>query len=186
MKNPVESKKGLTLVELIAASAISVIIMAAACTMLYVGSKSAHNGAASFVNHGDAYLLETQLRNNLFRASDISTKNSIMDLSPDDSNNFVIIHLDSEGNVLCETKSKDSTKESSVESGGIKSLKLSVETDGKKQTLLYDITAENGKKPLELSGGIVMGNLNSTVSFPSTELKKSDTDNYFVITVPRK
>ena len=55
----------MSLVELIAVMAISVVVVGAALLALYGGSRSANDGSVDFANHGDAHLLETWLRDNL-------------------------------------------------------------------------------------------------------------------------
>lgn len=213
MKKPVRSKKGLTLVELIVASAISVIIMAAACTMFYVGSKSAQNGANAYINHGNAYTFETQLRNNLFEACDANfyTDGSSVP-EPDDSNNIVKIYFDGNKMLWVKTYSKSSgsaSLKSSMAYDGIKKFtfltsnteKPATNNDNvnnvssmsnsivRKPTVSYTITAETNKTTFELSGGITMNNVTDSSAFAlhdTTAIENTDTDKYFVITVPRK
>ena len=199
MKNPVRSNKGITLVELIVASAISVIIMAAACTMFYVGSKSAQQGATEFINHGDAYTLETQLRNNLFKARNAAVNTGADSMpAPDGDNNIVKVYFDSDKTLWVKTDSTDSAQKSSMADDNIKEFKLEKKvirnagggTIGNiKPTVSYTITAETNKTTFELSGGITMNNVTDSSAFAlhdTTVIENTDTDKYFVITVPRK
>jgi len=199
VKSAVKNKKGLTLVELIAASAISVIIMAAACTMLYVGSKSARKGAAAFVNHGSAYTFETQLRNSLFEARDAAVYTSADSLpEPGDDNDIVEVYFDSEKVLWVKRKSKGGAHDSAIADDGIKEFKLEKKTvkdssgsiiSSVKPAVSYTITAKSDTDTLDFSGGITLNNVKDSAAFSlldSTVIENTDTSTYFVMTVPKK
>lgn len=200
MKNSIKNKKGITLVELIVASAISVIIMAAACSMFYVGSKSAQQGADEYINHGNAYILEKQLRNNLFEASEAAVYTDAGSLpSPNKNSNIVEIYFDASKTLLVKTESTDSEQRSYVADDDINEIKLEKKvykvSNGSnninvKPTVNYTITVGKDKTSLKLSGGMTMNNAadSSLLTLPNdaVTITNTDTNKYFVITVPRK
>lgn len=73
MKN---SKKGLTLVELVVSTIVGLIVITAACSTLYFTMNNYQTGTAAYDNHQNASMAETYLQHNLACAKDINLINS--------------------------------------------------------------------------------------------------------------
>lgn len=147
------SKKGISLVELILATAISVVVMAAACVVMYSGMRGAADGTAGCVNQGDANLLETTLQNDLYKAYQVDSSS----LTLKDAANHVqaTASFDSSGNLVVK---KGSTIQVSV--SGIEQLDIDVTEAGAiRPKANYVIHAKSGDNKFTLTGGIVMGNM---------------------------
>lgn len=150
MKKLIKSKKGLTLVELIAAMAISVIVVGATCTVFFVGMRSAGGGNAAYANHGDAYLLERQLQDSLYKAN----KASISPITGDADHDVLVVHFNSDKDFIVK---KNGTLNMTV--SGIENLTLNTKSAGTRKEMDYVIKAVSGKNSYTLSGGIVMNNI---------------------------
>ena len=166
------NKKGFTLIELIAVLAIMTVILAAACLALYTGAKSTADGAADYAAHGDAYLLETWLRNNLPDAAgvDVGTKKTTADFSG--SAEVLNLHFDSNRDFTAEKNGSPV-----MQASGIEKIVLSTAAVGANQELHYEITAKSGGRSFLLSGGIVLNNITAALSVGST-ISDSDSATY--------
>lgn len=143
------SKKGVTLVELIAVCAITVMVIAAACTLLYTGSKSAARGAAQAASHGDAHLLETYLQNGLPTALSVGA-----DRPDPGAGEVTALRFGEDGGLILE---KDGSAQQYID--GIQSLTLSLSGAGGNRKLAYTILAGGAGGSYSLSGGIVLNNV---------------------------
>lgn len=162
------SKKGVTLVELIAVCAISVVVIAAACTLFYMGSKSAARGAAQAASHGDAHLLETYLQSGLPAALSVGTE------KPGSGAGEVIsLRFGGDGALLLE---QNGSARQTID--GIESLSLSLSEAGGNQKLAYTIRAGGKDGSYSLSGGIVLNNVTHSADGGPWELKP-DSDQVF-------
>lgn len=141
------SKRGVTLVELIAVCAISVVVIAAACTLLYAASKSAARGAAEAAGHGDAHLLETYLQDDLPSALSVGTQHP-------DSGDVTSLHFGEDGALILE---KDGGAGQYID--GIESLALSLSKAGGNRKLSYTIRAGDSGGSYSLTGGVVLNNV---------------------------
>jgi hypothetical protein len=155
-----KSRKGTSLVELIAVMAISVVVTGAALTVLFSGSRSATDGAEDFGSHSNASLLENWLCTNLPNAAGVSTGTGdhsgvsgyTLYFTGDSENNFVI--------------AKDNAPVLNIR--GIQSFTVSTAAVGKNQTFRYRITAESGGRTFVLSGGVVLNNISAeNLAIPS-------------------
>lgn len=151
------NKKGISLVELIAVMAISVVVVGAAITVLYGSSRSASDGAADYGNHSDAQMLETWFRTNLPTANKLTATTTG---APRGITGFTLFFTGGTDNYF--EIAKDGT--SVLQVRGIKSLAVSTAPVGQNQTFQYTITAEGGGRTFVLSGGVV---LNNTAAAPT-------------------
>lgn len=162
-----KSKKGMSLVELIAVMAISVVVVGAALLALYGGSRSATDGSADFANHGDAHLLETWLRDNMPTAGSPVVSDKV--------GGSYSLFFTSDGNFEIAKNAK-----SMMQISGIQSFTVSTKNAGANQTFQYTITAAGGGRTFTLSGGTVLNNVpaaasDSSLAIPSdTTLTPSD------------
>lgn len=164
------SKKGVTLVELIAVCAISVAVIAAACTLLYMGSKSAARGAAQAASHGDAHLLETYLQSELPTAVSVGA-----DKPGDSAGAITAFRFDPDGTLAVETNGAPQYID------GIESVALSLSQAGGNRKLSYTIRAGGDNGSYTLSGGVVLNNVTGTPDAGPWELRPgSDTEFYLV------
>lgn len=147
-----KSKKGFTLVEMVLATAISVIVIAAVCTVFYTGMHSATDGTAGSVNQNNAVLLESSLQNNFHSAESI-TVNTAPPLTHIKGTVPASVYY-SNGDFVVE---KNGKKQVSV--SGIQKLKVSVSGAGNNQKVNYEIYSASGDCTFTLSGGIVMYNI---------------------------
>ena len=166
MNRPISrNKKGISLVELIAVMAISVVVVGAAITVLYGSSRSTYDGAADYGNHSDAQMLETWFRSNLPTAKSLTaTQNRV----PHGVTGFTLFFTGGTDNYF--EIAKDGT--SVLQVRGIKSLAVSTANVGQNQTLQYKITAEGGGRTFVLSGGVVLNNIAAAPSADKTLIPK--------------
>lgn len=149
----IKSKKGISLVELIAVMAISVVVTGAAMMVLFSGSRSTTEGTEDFGSHSNARLLENWLCTNLPNADSISVGTGdhshvsgyTMYFTGDSENSFVI----AKNNVPI------------LNISGIRDFAVSTEAVGRNQTFRYRITAESGRRTYVLSGGVVLNNISA-------------------------
>lgn len=139
-------KKGMTLVELIIAVAFTAIVIAAACSVLYLAGNFFKSGTANATNQQNASLAESYLQRYAATASQVSTTDS--------KKSGVAFTLSSDG-VL--TISDYAATGSSVKTSirGIKQIGLEV----KGNVLTYTIVSKDGTYTLQ--GGIVLNNYKS-------------------------
>lgn len=182
MKLRFHNRKGMSLVELIAVMAISVVVIGAALLALYGGSRDATEGSADFVNHGDAHLLETWFRDNLPTANsaavgDVETSSSRSPVAGE-----YRLFFTSDGSFEIEQSGK-----SVLQVSGIQSVTVSTGNIGANQTFHYTIAAEGGKRAFTLSGGVVLNNVPAAADSGSLAIPKlvtltsADTKHYINI-----
>lgn len=159
------NKKGMSLVELIAVMVISVVVVGAALVALYGGSRGATDGSADYANHGDAYVFETWLRNNLPTAQGVSVESASPSGSSASADAAYRLAFDG-GGVLQVTKNGNAV----ASFNGIQSFAFSTEAVGSRQTFQYVITAAGGGRTFRLTGGIVLNNVSGGAALPETEL----------------
>lgn len=140
----IQEKKGMTLVELIIAVAFTAIVIAAACTVLYLGGNFFKSGTANAVNQQKASLAETYLQRYASTAQQISDKN-------DTSTGGVVFTLSS-GALHIDDKTAN---KSIAVIDGIGQVYLQI--DGR--LLNYRIVSKDGT--YTLSGGVVLNNYQS-------------------------
>ena len=166
----IRSKKGISLVELIAVCAISVMVIAAACALLYAASKSAARGTAEAAGHGDAHLLETYLQ------SGLPTALSVGGEEPDAADGDVTaLSFGDGGELVVETNG--GTRQFI---DGIQSVTLSLSPAGGNGRLSYSILAGSESGSYTLSGGIVLNNVRQSSGGPWTLAPDSGQAFYFV------
>ena len=176
MKTRFHNRKGMSLVELIAVMAISVVVVGAALLALYGGSRDATEGSADFANHGDAHLLETWFRNNL------PTADSAAVCSGDSGTGEYRLFFTGGGSFEIAQNGK-----SVMQVSGIQSVTVSTENIGSNQTFHYTIAAEGGNRAFTLSGGIVLNNVpaaadSGSLAIPkAVKLTPADTQHYINI-----
>lgn len=183
MKTRFHSKRGLTLVELIAAVAIMTVIVGAACAAFYGGAKNAADGAADYASHGDAYLLETWLRKNLPAAVGVEVADRARSASDFSGSSEVLnLHFAPDGDFLVEQSGSGTVMRLS----GIRQVVLRTDGAGSNLELRYEITAESGSRVFRLPGGIVLNNIKNASPgapdgarpIPETVVRKGDTSTY--------
>ena len=168
-----KNKKGLSLVELIAVMAISVVVVGAALLALYGGSRGATDGAADYANHGDAHLLETWLRDNLPTATGVSTSSGTPSGGTASASGDTAYRLFFTPDGSFEIARKD---KSVLQISGIRSFTVSTAGAGNRQNFKYAITAAGGGRTFRLTGGIVLNNVGSgSENLQETTLSPSDT-----------
>jgi hypothetical protein len=148
-----KSRKGISLVELIAVMAISVFVTGAAMMVLFSGSHSTTEGTEDFGSHSNAKLLENWLCTNLPNAKSVSTGTGdhsrasgyTMYFAGDSEDSFVI--------------AKDNVPVLNI--NGIKDFAVSTAAVGQNQTFRYRITAESGGRTYMISGGVVLNNISA-------------------------
>ena len=144
-------KKGMTLVELIIAVAFTAIVIAAACSVLYLAGNFFKSGTANASNQQNASLVESYLQRYAATASQVSTTDSktgvAFTLSPD-----------GELNINDHTGTSSSVKTSIR---GIENVSLQVED----KLLTYIILSKDGTYTLK--GGIVLNNCKSGAVVPA-------------------
>lgn len=172
-----KSKKGVTLIELIAVISIMTVVMAAALVALYTGSKSATDGAGDYANHGDAYLLETWLRKNLPTASKLNVKNEKETSSGflADLTEVLNLYFSADGNFVIEKRGKGSVMQVS----GIQKVVLQTDDVGENEKLHYEITAGSGGRSFILSGGIVLNNVKKG-TYPVSPVTLTQNSSYYI------
>lgn len=169
------SKKGVTLVELIAVCAISVVVISAACTLFYAGSKSAVRGAAQVASHGDAHLLETYLQSGLPAALSVGTEKP-----GGGAGDVTSLRFGGDGELILE---RSGNARQTID--GIESLSLSLSEAGGNRKLSYTIRAGGKDGSYSLSGGIVLNNVSRLADDGPWELKPGS-DTVFYIGKDRK
>ena len=172
------NKKGLSLVELIAVSVISVIVIGAASIAFFSGSQDAMGGATDYTNHGDAQLLETWLRKNLPTASSIEVKS--VQGTGTVSNLFFqtgTFHVQENGKEV-------------MQISGIQQVNLYTENINENQQLEYEIITSSNHRTFRFSGGIVLNNVpENTVPMISKKsgllpLKVTDPAPKYIVVTP--
>jgi Tfp pilus assembly protein PilW len=184
MKRWKNSKKGMTLVELIISSVVTVIVISAACTVLYFSYSNYTSGTNDLSNHQNASLLEDYLQHDLSTAtsvtvgSDQSAVNSGVGVQLS-SDKIISMHFDNKVFVIVE---KDSSGvKSTARITGIESVSLNTVPVGSTQKLNYEIKASSkSKQSFLLTGGVVMNNCSDSVK---TKIN-TDTTDYFNIQMP--
>lgn len=183
-----KNKKGMSLVELIAVMAISVVVVGAALLALYGGSRGATDGSADFANHGDAHLLETWLRDNMPTADSAAVSKTI----GSGANTYSLFFTDG-GSFEIARDGK-----SVMQISGIQSFTVSAQNSGsdvesnpgQNQTFKYTITSAGGGRSFVLSGGIVLNNASavsdtSSLVIPSEQtLTPSNANSLFLVVTP--
>lgn len=164
-----KSKKGMSLVELIAVMAISVVVVGAALTALYGGSRSTTDGAADYGNHSDAQLLESWLQTNLPTVKKVAAETGI----PHGVAGYTLFFTGGTDHSFEVAKNGASV----LRINGIESVAVSTENVGLNQTFRYRITAEGGGRTFVLSGGIVLNNIPAAVSPASPAIPSEITYN---------
>ena len=143
------SRKGFTLVELIVAVVFTAVVIAAACSVLYLGADTFKNGTANAVNQQKATLAETYLQRYASTAFTVSSSND------GTSDGIVFKLVDGTLNISKQTAGA-ATMESVASIDGIKQIQLTI-VDG---TLNYAIATADGT--YTLTGGIVLNNIESS------------------------
>lgn len=142
-----QDKKGMTLVELIIAVAITAIVITAACTMLYLGGNFFRSGTASASNQQKAALAESYIQ----RYAATAFRLSPAKITDADGVAFTlsnhVLHIDQQTVKSGETSQKEIA---SVDGIG----QVHFQADGK--LLSYQIISQDGT--YTLSGGTVMNN----------------------------
>ncbi len=133
--------------ELVAASAIAVLVIAAAGSILLFGTRSAADGSADAANHKNASLVEEYLRYNLEASYKISVNEAFIGKL-----NEPIFSFAEDGLFIMD----ESAYQSKVE--GIQEVSMEVRKSGSAYKAYYSIRA--GTDPsLTLSGEIVLNNV---------------------------
>lgn len=185
-----KNKKGMSLVELIAVMAISVVVVGAALLALYGGSRGATDGSADFANHGDAHLLETWLRNNMPTIMPPADGSKLVNGKIGSGANTYSLFFTDGGSFEIARDGK-----SVMQISGIQSFTVSTQNSGsdaksnpgQNQTFQYTITTAGGGRSFVLSGGIVLNNVPaasdaSKLAIPSEQtLTPSDPKKLFLI-----
>jgi len=157
------SKMGMTLVELIISSVVTVIVIGAACSVLYFGYSNYTSGTTDLSNHQNASLLEDYLQHDLSTATSVTVGaeqiavNSGADVQSADDK-IISMHFDNKVFVIVE---KDSSGiKNTTRITGIISVTLKAVAVGTKQKLNYEIKASDAKQERSflLTGGVVMSN----------------------------
>lgn len=146
-----KNKKGMSLVELIAVMAISVVVVGAAMTALYGSSRSTSDGAADYGNHSDAQLLEAWLRNNIPTAQHITPGTGV----PRGVAGYTLFFPSGADGYFEIAKNGVPV----LQVGGVRSFAVSTANVGQHQTFSYRITAAGSGRTFVLSGGIVLNNI---------------------------
>lgn len=146
-----KSRKGISLVELIAVMAICVVVAGAALTALFSGSHSTTEGEEDFGSHSCASLLENWLRTNLPTAHSVSAGTGDHSGVP----GYTLYFSGDSGN--CFNIAKNGVPVLHIR--GIQSFAVSTAAVGQNQTFRYRITAESGGRTFVLSGGVVLNNI---------------------------
>ncbi|HCW80120.1 MAG TPA: hypothetical protein DG942_03315 [Ruminococcaceae bacterium] len=154
------SKKGISLVELIAVMAISVIVVGAAMAALFGGARDAAEGAEDCGNHGDAYLLETWLRKDLPTAEGISINTSKIK-----GPNIINMYFASDDSVAVEQGGRQIMRINGVQSIGVQT-----KATGANEEFCYTITAKINRRTFTLKGGVVMNNVPAMAADINTTL----------------
>lgn len=168
----------MSLVELIAVSVISVIVIGAASMALFGGSRDAVDGATDYVNHGDAHLLETWIRKNLPTAGGIEIN------STKGTGTTSNLYFQS-GTFYVQENGK-----TVMAISGIRQVNLYTENVGEQQQLNYEILADGNHRTYVLSGGIVLNNIEQQTlpAIPKSSsllpLKSSDTGPKYIVVTP--
>ncbi len=160
----VKSKKGMSLVELIAVMAISVVVVAAALLALYGGSRGATDGSADYANQGDAHLLETWLRDNLPTAKGKNPTDPVVQVKDKAASapDTYSLGFTPDGSFAVSKNGKSVLQISGIESFTVSTVNSGsgdVLHPGQNQTLQYVIKAAGSGRSFVLSGGIVLNNV---------------------------
>lgn len=197
------SKKGMTLVELIISSVVTVIVISAACTVLYFGYSNYMSGTTDLSNHQNASLLEDYLQHDLSTATAVTVTNTnaqstaktgVGVQSADDK--IISMHFNSDKTLVIEEKNGTSVSISGIESitltaGVVNSASSSSSSSsvGASAKLTYVIQANDKvqKRSFVLTGGIVLNNYadhSVDTSLANFVLHDSDTTQYLNIQMP--
>ena len=168
------SKRGMTLVELIASMMISVIIVGAACASMFFGFRSSRDGTAGVVNHGNAKLVETYFQNVLPTSTEASVSNQ--KLSQKDCTSGVWnFYFDGSKDFVVE---QGGEKQLTVE--GIDSVDITIGSAGNRTRLDYVIHSRNSGNDFALYGGVVLNNSDGANGTTTKTLSSSEPEQAYL------
>jgi Tfp pilus assembly protein PilE len=172
------NKKGMTLVELIISSVVTVIVISAACSVLYFGYSNYMSGTTDLSNHQNASLLEDYLQHDLSTATSVTVgaeQTSVNTSADVQSAGDKMISMHFENKVLFIVEKDSSGREkSTAKITGIESIQLtevnalsSTSSTGASSSLstskklAYVIKASDKAQTRSflLNGGVVLNNI---------------------------
>ena len=199
MKVCKNSKMGMTLVELIISSVVTVIVIGAACSVLYFGYSNYTSGTTDLSNHQNASLLEDYLQHDLSTATSVtvgaeqSAVNSGVGVQSA-NDKIISMHFNSDKILVIAEKGGTSVNISGIESitltaAIVNSASSSSSSVGASAKLTYVIQANDKvqKRSFVLTGGIVLNNYadhSVDTSLASFVIPDSDTTRYLNIQMP--
>ena len=176
-----QTKKGITLVELVICCAI-LVLLGGACTAVLVSGQTVFNTSSKTANAQlDADVLQTYLMNLLPPAKNIKEANRLTDVK-DTANEFNAIFFDNE-NVFTLRRGKDFTTIRSIAgfqytivcAGEAPTDPTDDSGSGARAQLKYTITLTDGSK---INGGFVLANVKYSSSLPQNGELNGSAENF--------
>jgi len=195
------SKMGMTLVELIISSVVTVIVIGAACSVLYFGYSNYTSGTTDLSNHQNASLLEDYLQHDLSTATSVTVTSGAEQSAVNSgvgvqsaNDKIISMHFNSDKILVIAEKGGTSVNISGIESitltaAIVNSASSSSSSVGASAKLTYVIQANDKvqKRSFVLTGGIVLNNYadhSVDTSLASFVIPDSDTTRYLNIQMP--
>ncbi len=141
----IRSRRGFTLVEMIVAVVLTAAVIAAACTVLYLGTSSFHTGTENAVNQQKAALAESYLQRYASTAFTLSPSN-------EEGSDGILFSLANGVLTIRRQTAPGGAMQTVAAIDGIRGMELKID-DG---TLNYTIVSADGT--YRLAGGIVLNN----------------------------